>query len=172
MIRRDVIEERENSIKWSLVQKFKHLAYQPMDEHKELSFTFTVINDDGNLLSALVAGGCDLLKQSDCMRDTTGSISSCLMLLTNKTEEHDEGWVVDPSNQESLNLSNNFVLVTVVKENKDDIRPKVILEKGNGFRSTFTAPAISHGFKSSTITLSQFREAAGLGRQTCLKAIE
>ena len=132
-----------------------------------------MINDDGNLLSALMAGGCDLLKQSDCMRDTTGSICSCLMLLTNKTEDQDgeETWVVDPSNQESLNLSNNFVLVTLIKENKDDIKPKIILEKGNCFRSTFTAPAISLGFKSSTITLSQFREAADLGRQTCLKAI-
>ena len=66
-IRRDLIEEKETQIKQSLKNKIDRcLRESPqivadLANPRQLNFTFSVVSDDGNLPSVLVAGASDLL---------------------------------------------------------------------------------------------------------------
>lgn len=71
-LRRDLIEEKEVQIKQSLMSKIdKVLTESPSKVFEvadgrhpcQLSFTFSVVSDDGNLPSVLVAGSSDMLCQ-------------------------------------------------------------------------------------------------------------
>jgi len=72
-LRRDLIEEKEAQIKQSLMSKIektinespsKVFEVEDGSSHPcQLSFTFSVVSDDGNLPSVLVAGSSDMLCQ-------------------------------------------------------------------------------------------------------------
>ena len=65
-IRRDFIEEKETQIKLSLKSKIEqcldHLVLAGQNS-QQLTFTFSVVSDDGNLPSVLLSGASDLLSQ-------------------------------------------------------------------------------------------------------------
>jgi hypothetical protein len=67
------------------------------------------MSDQGNLVSALMAGACDLLQQSKLESDLWG----CTLLLY-ESIEGEKQWIVDPSFEELCNLSNNIIFVTKV----------------------------------------------------------
>ena len=60
-IRRDLIEEKEMLIKKSIESKIAQAIDGLESELNQLQFTFSVVSDDGDLISALVAGTNDLL---------------------------------------------------------------------------------------------------------------
>ena len=67
-LRRDLIEEKEAQIKQSLKAKIDRVisespcfAIGEDTEPFQMSFTFSVVSDDGNLASVLTAGASDLL---------------------------------------------------------------------------------------------------------------
>ena len=65
-IRRDFIEEKETQFKLSLKTKIDQcltVTALPGQVSQQLTFTFSVVSDDGNLPSVLVAGASDLLSQ-------------------------------------------------------------------------------------------------------------
>lgn len=68
-VRRDFIEEKELTIKQGLKRQIC-AALRP-DTPVSLELTFSVVTDDGNLQSALLAGAHDLLQQAD--------VTDCLM---------------------------------------------------------------------------------------------
>ena len=47
----------------------------------QLDFAFSVVSDDGNLPSALVAGSSDLIKQVLDSQNSVGMFWSCMLLL-------------------------------------------------------------------------------------------
>ena len=60
-IRRDLIEEKENMIKKSLETKIVQALAGLDSEFNQFSFSFSIVSDDGNLISVLVAGANDLI---------------------------------------------------------------------------------------------------------------
>ena len=102
-LRRDLIEDKESQLTQFLVKAIGGVCQQ------DLSFQFNVIADQGNLISALIAGACDLLGQLDAPAD----LWACL-LLQYETIDGTKQWIVDPSYEECCNLSNILVLVTKV----------------------------------------------------------
>ena len=63
-IRRDLIEEKELMIKKSIEQKIFQIVSNLDSELNQFEFAFSVVSDDGNLISALVAASNDLLQQT------------------------------------------------------------------------------------------------------------
>ena len=62
-LRRDHVEEKESMIKQGITNKIREVL--PKTESPlQFDFKFSVMTDDGNLQSALVAGVNDLLKQT------------------------------------------------------------------------------------------------------------
>ena len=85
-LRRDLLEEKETQIKLSLRSKIERcIAEGPQtifgeaSSPRQLTFTFSVVSDDGNLPSALVAGSSDMLTQLTAGRSAT--MWSCLVLM-------------------------------------------------------------------------------------------
>ena len=69
-LRRDLVEEKEAQIKQSLKAKIDRVisespcfAIGEETEPFQMSFTFSVVSDDGNLASVLTAGASDLITQ-------------------------------------------------------------------------------------------------------------
>ena len=82
-VRRDVIEEKELLFRQALKQKITASLgpWQKQNEDDtppELSFSFTIMADDGNVSSALVAASQDLLDQAKLLKN---HVYSCLMVL-------------------------------------------------------------------------------------------
>ena len=107
-IRREIIEENETQLKSYLAQAITQ-AYA--GQKVEVTFQFNVLSDDGNLLSAAIAGASDLLRQS--APDTTQELWACMLMLYENVDGTKQ-WLVDPSHEECSNLSNCLVLVTRV----------------------------------------------------------
>jgi len=95
------------------------MAISEEEEPFQLSFTFSVVSDDGNLVSALTAGASDLLTQ--LTDGKAARLFSCLLLFYSGVPANDQSqaapWalVADPTMEETQNLSNNLILVTMVK---------------------------------------------------------
>ena len=83
-IRRDLVEEKEAQIKSSLKNKIERCLIESpqltntVDSPKQLTFTFSVVSDDGNLPSVLVAASSDLLHQ--LLGGNCATIWSCMVL--------------------------------------------------------------------------------------------
>ena len=84
-LRRDLIEEKEAQIKQSLKAKIDRalqespcFAITQETEPFQMSFTFSVVSDDGNLASVLSAGASDLLNQLSSGQ--AAKMFSCLLL--------------------------------------------------------------------------------------------
>jgi hypothetical protein len=100
-LRRDLVEEKETQLKTLL-----KAAIEGACPSEKLCLQFNVIADHGNLVSALMAGACDLIAQTGKPAD----LWSCL-LLHFEAIDGKKSWIVDPSFEECCNLSNNLVLV-------------------------------------------------------------
>lgn len=87
-----------------------------------LEFTFSVVTDDGNLHSALLAGANDLLQQSSL---ADFEICGCLLLWY--SEPTGGKWVIDPTAEEQRTLSNNLVFVTMLRRDREE---RLQVEKG------------------------------------------
>ena len=74
-VRRDLVEEKELTIKQGLKRQIS--AALKSDIPVSLEFTFSVVTDDGDLHSALLAGAHDLLQQADV---TDAEMWSCLLI--------------------------------------------------------------------------------------------
>jgi hypothetical protein len=77
-VRRDVIEEKEMLLKTSLGDKIRAAigtfvpAFDTMYP-PELVFCFTIMSDDGNVPSVLVAASCDLIRQAGLLKNQVWS---------------------------------------------------------------------------------------------------
>jgi hypothetical protein len=67
-----------------------------------------VLSDCGNLISALTSAASDLLRQKTGLAI---NLCSCLLLFY-EAADGSKNWIIDPSFEESCNLSNNLILVT------------------------------------------------------------
>ena len=162
-VRRDFIEEKELVIRQGIRAKIVNAL--PRELPQSFAFTFSVMTDDGNLQSALIAGANDLLSQSGLAATT---MWSCFLLLYSEGSE--SKWVIDPSFEELNNLSNNLLLVTIFKNDRGD---KLVLEKATDqLRTSFAVQQSSTlSFKGSGMTLAQIREGTEIGRAVCNKAL-
>ena len=156
-VRRDLVEEKELQLRQSLSNTLRE-AYTGKES---LCFQFNVMADSGNLVSALVAGAADLLNQLGL----EPRLWCCLLMLFESTEGVKQ-WIVDPSFEESCNLSNNFLLVTQIGARCD-------MRVGADQNRTSFAPQNSPtlNFKPSAVSLSDLREGVKLGQSVCRKAV-
>ena len=115
MIRRDLIEEKESLIRTSLRKKLQPLL--STQDQVELKFTFSVLVDDGNLMTALVAASNDLLVQVPGLVSPNSLLWTCLLCCTDLTKEGQtlKQWIIDPNLEETVTLSENLLLVTFLK---------------------------------------------------------
>ena len=104
-------------------------------KHLQLDFTFSVVSDDGNLPSALVAGASDLINQTFKAERAVGNLWSCLLLLhdgiTSGNDDSTDEWIIDPSVEECQNLSNNLVMVTAFKQSVENDNVTYMIEKSS-----------------------------------------
>lgn len=184
-IRRDFVEEKEIQIKTSLKAKIEQSlldsnCFDPASP-KQLTFTFSVVSDDGNLLTTLVAGASDLLSQLTNKKSAL-MFSSLILLHQGPPKEESaslttDSFVVDPTLEETQNLSNNLILVTVMRkqvgdemevdwddadEGGDTDRDILVIEKVSEALRTSHSCQLSTtlNFKPSTMTMRQMRTAA------------
>ena len=71
---------------------------------RQLNFTFSVVSDDGNMPSALVAGSSDLLSQ--LMDGNCATIWSCMVIFhqgpaSDENAGGTDSYVIDPTSEES-----------------------------------------------------------------------
>jgi ribonuclease PH len=144
-LRRDLIEEKELTIRQSLKQKIQ-IAIK--DAPVLLHFSFSVVTDDGNLQSALLAGAQDLLAQAGYL---ACDVWSCLLMLY--SDHTGDKWIIDPSFEEQNNLSNNLVLVTVFQS---DGMQRILIDKGlDCLRTSYPVQQSSTlNFKENSLTLT------------------
>lgn len=104
--------------------------------------------DHGNLICALVAGASDLLQQMSLPAD----LWACLFLQY-ETLDGAKAWLVDPSFEESCNLSNNLVLVAKIGQ-------KVMVQVGADMnRSSYSHHnSATLSYKPSSLPLRELRE--------------
>lgn len=119
-VRRDFIEEKELTIKQGLKRQILN-ALKPATPVM-LDFTFSVVTDDGNLQSALLAGAHDLVQQAGV---SDSDVWSCLLM--HYDNPAGGKWIIDPTFEEQNNLSNNLVLITLIKRGDEE---RAIVDKG------------------------------------------
>ena len=163
---------------------------QDPENPKQLSFTFSVVSDDGNLPSALVAGSSDLLSQ--LMNGNCATIWSCLIVFHQgpASDENMNGtnsYVVDPTMEETQNLSNNLMMVTLLKrpgssvgvedsemndEDQEANSDPLIIEKvSEALRTCYSVQmSTSLTFKPNSMSMAQLREAVVIGKKFAKKA--
>ena len=163
---------------------------------KQLKFTFSVVSDDGNLPAALVAGASDLLVQLN-----GGSTANCatmyscmLMLHEGPPSEENPGassftWLIDPTLEETQNLSNNLMMVTLLRRpgssradmeidqdsemqgDGDGGSDPIMVEKASDtLRTCYNmqlASALS--FKPVTMSLAHLRQGMAVGKEVTTK---
>lgn len=155
-LRRDLVEEKEAQLKASL-----KAAIEGACPSEKLCFQFNVIADNGNLISALMAGACDLIAQAGKPAD----LWSCL-ILHYEAVDGKKSFIVDPSFEECCNLSNNLVLVTKAG---GKFSVQVGADQNRTSYSVHNSPTLN--FKSSSVSFSELKEAVKLGQSICQKAL-
>lgn len=155
-LRRDLVEEKETQLK-----SFIKSAVEAACPLQKLCLQFSVMADHGNLISALMAGACDLIAQTG----TPADLWSCLMLHYESVDGKKQ-WLLDPSFEECCNLSNNLVLVTKIG---DKFSVQVGADQNRTSYSVHNSPTLN--FKQSSIAFQDLKEAIKFGQTTCQKAL-